>query len=43
MREENRSERWGLIPLSPDALSGFSKEDPEVFDRNQEVNRVALR
>lgn len=37
--EENRSERWGLIPLSPDALSGFSKEDPDVYDRNQEVNR----
>lgn len=42
MGEESRSERLELIPLSPDALSGFSKEDPEVFYRNQEVTMLLI-
>ncbi|CAM9265877.1 unnamed protein product [Ascophyllum nodosum] len=40
--EGNESETAGevreFIPLSPDALSGFSRGDPEVSFRNQEVH-----
>lgn len=33
---------WQFIPLSPDALSGFTKEEQDRKDRNQEVGHVLL-
>lgn len=35
--EAEETENWGCVPLSPDALSRFSKYDEERATRNQEV------
>lgn len=32
------TDEWQFIPLSPDALSGFTKDEKDRSDRNQEVN-----
>eukprot|EP00904_Undaria_pinnatifida_P002276 jgi/Undpi1/12049/HiC_scaffold_4.g01748.m1 len=35
---ETSPEDWQYVPLSPDALSGFSRHDPDRSIRNQEVH-----